>query len=202
MPRSKDLTINGTTKTVSAWAKQIGVPTRVIRERQELGWSGDDLLKPTRALAFHGAASGGKRTPELVSYTQMRQRCLNRNCKDYADYGAVGITICDRWLHGEGSKSGFECFLDDMGTRPAANTSIDRIDGKKGYSPDNCRWASPRDQVINRKATRLVRHEGVVRTVTDWARHYGISQPLLHGRLERGWKFEDAIKPAREYKYK
>jgi hypothetical protein len=65
MPKSKDLTIDGVTKTVKEWADQYGLPTRVIRERMELGWSGVEVLAPVRKLAFHGAMKGGKPTPEF-----------------------------------------------------------------------------------------------------------------------------------------
>jgi hypothetical protein len=71
----------------------------------------------------------------------MRARCENRRATKYPVYGARGISVCRRW-------QSFKNFLTDMGERPAG-TSIDRIDNDKGYEPDNCRWATPKEQALN-----------------------------------------------------
>lgn len=83
-------------------------------------------------------------SPERHSYNSMRGRCQNPNRKDYQSYGACGIAIAERWL-GEG---GFERFLIDMGHRPKG-TTLDRIDGSLGYSPENCRWSTYFEQQVN-----------------------------------------------------
>lgn len=83
-------------------------------------------------------------TPAKSSYYSMRTRCLNKGHKDYWRYGGSGITICERWL----GKDGYNNFADDMGERPKG-TTLDRIDGSKGYSLDNCRWADSHTQRMN-----------------------------------------------------
>lgn len=75
-----------------------------------------------------------------TSWCRMKSRCsTDPNYRDYKNYGAKGITVCDRWVNN------FNNFLKDMGDMPEG-MSLDRIDNKKGYSPDNCRWATHFDQ--------------------------------------------------------
>lgn len=87
---------------------------------------------------------------EYNSYIGMIARGTNPDCRDYAAYGAVGRGVCDRWIRGDGTISGFECFLSDMGPRPP-RTSLDRINNDEGYSPSNCRWATASEQARNRR---------------------------------------------------
>ena len=75
----------------------------------------------------------------------MRYRCLNPNSKHYIDYGGRGIAICERWMT-------FENFYEDMGDPPTGMT-LDRIDVNGNYEPDNCRWATDKQQVRNRRNT-------------------------------------------------
>lgn len=82
---------------------------------------------------------------EHNTYRAIKNRCLCPTDRNYPRWGGRGIKICDRWLE---KPNGFRNFIDDMGPRPE-NTTLDRIDNSKGYSPDNCRWATPWEQVAN-----------------------------------------------------
>lgn len=93
--------------------------------------------------ATHGATRGRGTTPEFRSWLAMRQRCYYTKHAKYPRYGGRGIKVCDRW------RDSFANFLADMGPRPAG-TTLDRIDNDGHYTPGNCRWATPAQQMENR----------------------------------------------------
>lgn len=94
----------------------------------------------------HGMARRGELSPEYGVWQAVIARCTNPKNKRWAWYGGRGVRICQRWRHD------FAAFLADMGPRPSPHHSIDRINSDGDYEPGNCRWASPREQYMNRKA--------------------------------------------------
>ena len=126
----------------------------------------------------------------------MLDRCYNPNNPEYARYGGNGVRVCEQWQV-------FQGFLNDMGERPAG-TSIDRFPDKDGnYEPSNCRWATPHEQTVNRKVTKLTLemarqihtcHEGG-ESNADIARHFGIS-PCHVSLIIKGdkWKTSKTVK--------
>lgn len=87
----------------------------------------------------------GDRTshPLYKMWDGMKRRCRDPKHRDYVNYGARGVTVCDRW-------DDFWVFLSDMGERPEG-CSLDRADNSKGYEPSNCRWATSAQQARNRR---------------------------------------------------
>lgn len=119
----------------------------------------------------------GKRvaSPEYRSWQMMKNRCLNVKAKDYAYYGERGITVCDTWLE-------FDDFLRDMGTRPSVDMTLERRDTDVGYCPENCYWATRKEQSRNRRFIK--RYRG--KTTWEWAETLGIKAMTFHHRL---WRF-------------
>jgi hypothetical protein len=100
--------------------------------------------------ALAKTADEERRTYTHKSHTAMIGRCYNPKYPSYPRYGGSGITVCDRWRFGEDGKTGWLCFYEDMGPKPTGH-SIDRKDNTKGYSLDNCRWATKQAQIANRR---------------------------------------------------
>jgi len=115
----------------------------------------------------------------------MIQRCLNPKDKSYSLYGGRGILVCERWLD-------LKNFYADMGDAPA-NLSLDRIDNEQGYSPDNCRWASQKQQCRNTRRNHCLTLNGTRKTVIEWAEELGVNAKTLYTRKERGWTDERTL---------
>jgi hypothetical protein len=138
--------------------------------------------------ARHGPT--GKASPTYQSWQSMLTRCRRRQ-----DYRKSGIRVCVRWRS-------FENFLTDMGERPAG-TTLDRKDNAKGYQPDNCRWATPRDQARNTRRNKLTLLSAVAvalrmlggEKASVVAKDLGISESLPR-EIMRGRTWPDALATA------
>lgn len=118
-------------------------------------------------------------------WTTMVARCTNPNASAYPYYGGRGITVCDRW------KESFEAFAEDMGDRPEGQT-VERVDNDGPYSPENCRWATRKEQSSNTRRSHWVTFEGETRILSEWAEILGIGSNALEWRMEN-WGLERAL---------
>ena len=115
----------------------------------------------------------------------MLDRCNNPNADNYDRYGGKGTRVCTRWME-------FESFYEDMAPRPEG-TSLERIDNDKDYCPDNCRWATSREQANNRRNNRIIDINGQKLTMAEWCRKTGISKATVYWRLSNGWNVNKAL---------
>lgn len=147
--------------------------------------------------ATHGQSRHNNLSPEYKIYKNILKRCYYTKFKYYYNYGGRGIRVCDRWRFGEENKSGFECFLEDMGKRPTPKHSIDRFPNNDGnYEPQNCRWATNAEQQWNQLI--YISHNGISKTLQEWAQVTGLSYATVKHRYYRGWPIKDMLeKPQR-----
>lgn len=117
----------------------------------------------------------------------MLHRCVNTKNARFKDYGGRGITVCESW------KGSFESFINDMGRRPSKEYSLDRIDNDKGYSPENCRWTTRKEQQRNMRSNITIEYLGQTKCLAEWSEITGIPQCTITTRIKRGWSEKEAI---------
>lgn len=93
----------------------------------------------------HRTIHGLHSSPEYRAWTSAKVRCYDKNNPQWEHYGGRGITVCDRW------RTSFKAFIEDMGLKPSAEYSLDRINNSGNYEPGNCRWATRSEQGFNRR---------------------------------------------------
>ena len=121
-------------------------------------------------------------------FEKMVDRCENKNHNSYKNYGGRGIAICSEWRHD------FKAFYDwSMKNGFKEGLSIDRIDNNKGYSPDNCRWATQKEQMNNIRTNRRIEYNGVTHTLSEWSEITNISKSCLFKRIRSGWGAEELL---------
>lgn len=134
------------------------------------------------ALRKHGQTH----TPIYQVWRSMVRRCHDNKHTAYPDYGQRGITVCERW------RESFEAFVSDMGS-PLDGLTLERRDNDGNYGPDNCYWATRKQQANNRRSCRYLTHDGITLTVAAWGERTGFGENVLRARLRSGWSVERTL---------
>jgi hypothetical protein len=119
------------------------------------------------------------KTKEYRIWSALIARCTVPGSVNWLRYGAQGITVCDRW------KNSFVAFWEDMGPKPDG-MSLERINNRLGYSPENCKWATLHEQSRNTSRNHLVTFHGVTKCLKDWASEFGVNYSTVGYRVRSG----------------
>lgn len=131
---------------------------------------------------------GGTDTRLYSIWRNIKTRCENERAKGYGRYGGRGITVCPEW------HDSFEAFRDwAMETGYRDDLTIDRIDNDGPYSPENCRWATVKEQANNTRRNRVITAYGEKRTLNAWSEITGIPKSTIQNRLRAGCTPEEAL---------
>jgi len=131
-------------------------------------------------------------SPTYRSWQAAKDRCINPRNVKFPAYGGAGVRMCSRWL------TSFDNFLTDMGMRPAGHT-LDRIQPEGHYEPGNCRWATPRQQTLNRRTSRLIEWRGAAVLLADVARMERLPRTSLGKHYRRLGCMEAAVSETRAH---
>lgn len=122
-------------------------------------------------------------------WCNMKARCYNKNDKYYQDYGGRGIAVCDEW------KDDFMSFYNwSTANGYADNLTIDRIDVNGNYEPNNCRWATIKQQNRNKRDTKYVTYKGVTKPLIEWCEILRVEYHKTYNRIYNlDWEIERAF---------
>lgn len=187
-------------KSVKAWkcVCDCGTEKVIIQYNLKSGMSkscGCIISDNMRAKQKRRNTEDGREKPHFADdrlrriLVAMKNRCSNQKSKNYKKYGAKGIKVCDEWNK---SYWNFREWALQNGYKDGL--TIDRIDNTLGYGPDNCRWCTYLEQNNNKTNNVFVVINGQKKTLSQWARHAGISRSAMHSRYKRGDRGERLIR--------
>jgi hypothetical protein len=124
---------------------------------------------------------------EHICWRTIKVRCYNPKNASYPNYGGRGIFMCERW------RESFENFYADVGPKPSAEYTLDRIDNSGPYAPENCRWITRQQQSLNTRRNHLLTFDGETKPISEWSKSLGFPQAVIGKRLKRGWSVKEAL---------
>lgn len=138
-------------------------------------------------ISQHVRTHGGSKTRLYTCWSDMKSRCYRQKDKNFCNYGARGIKVCDEWLHS------FVNFRDWALSNGYTNElTIDRINVNGNYCPENCRWADIKTQSRNKRNTRFCYYGNIGKTAIEWQEISGLNQFLIYKfSAKHNWHFEE-----------
>lgn len=142
-----------------------------------------------REMASTSNKTHGKSKSDIFKvWVKIKERCINKNCKDFKYYGGRGITICDEW------KNDFMSFYNwAMNNGYKKGLSFERIDNNNGYSPSNCKMATKKEQANNTRRNVFIDYDGEKKTIPLWCDEFGCNQHLIRDRIFYNYNIQEAI---------
>lgn len=132
----------------------------------------------------HGLA----RSPLYLCWQDIKRRCYDKSLWCYRLYGGEGKLMCNEW------RQSFKPFAEwAVSNGYREGLTIERIDNSKGYTPDNCRWATRKEQSRNRRTNRIIEFRGEAKCLQAWIDELGLSGNTVRTRLKRGWTVGEAF---------
>jgi hypothetical protein len=178
------VTINKETKTIPEWCKTYNIkPNTVYYRIRVLKYSLEDAItKPIKKQEC-------KKVKRLYNiWRNMIDRCYKSNRKDYNYYGAKGIKVCKNWLN---NFNDFEEWA--LSNSYANNLTLERIDNRKDYCPENCKWIDFKSQRLNTSQTLKITISGITKCLKEWCKDLGLNYNMVYMRYKRGKKLLEAL---------
>lgn len=121
-------------------------------------------------------------------WSGIKARCQNKNLPKYNNWGGRGIKMCKEWA------DSYEKFRDwALSSGYKENLTIDRIDNNKWYSPDNCRWATTKQQSNNRRTNHIITFNGQTHTISEWSEIIGVKSSTIQRRITANMPIEKIL---------
>jgi hypothetical protein len=162
-----------------------GNKTKVTSSNLQTGHSLSCGCLKAETMSKNMFKHGKVRTRAYQSWEGMIFRCSNKNSTGYKYYGGRGIRVCDRWEN-------FINFHEDMGDCPDGLT-IERINTNDDYKPGNCKWATYKEQNLNKRNNRYLSFNGTTKMLREWASDIGVCRSTIYRRIKKGWSIEKIL---------